>query len=180
MVRIFIAIDLPSPIRERIRECQEALSATEAKLTLVNAESAHITLKFIGEVDPSQLDPIGSALCTIRFPAFDFEVRGIGANNLRSPRVVWGNVKDGGECARLHRQIEEVLVPFGVPKENRAFTPHVTLARVRRPHPSLLPALRHFAEEYLGKGEACCIRLKKSTLLPSGPRYEDLFEVMSV
>jgi 2'-5' RNA ligase len=180
MVRIFIAIDLPSPIRERIRECQVALSATEAKLTLVQADSAHITLKFIGEVDPSLTDPIISALDTIRFPAFDFEVRGIGANNLRSPRVIWGNIQDGGSCALLHRQLEEVLVPFGIPRENRAFTPHVTLARVRRPHPSLLPALRQLKEEYLGKGEARSIRLKKSTLLPSGPRYEDLYEVRSI
>jgi 2'-5' RNA ligase len=180
MVRIFIAIDLPSPVRERIRECQKALSATEAKLTLVNADSAHITLKFMGEVDPSIVDPIISALCTIRFPPFEFEVSRIGANNPRSPRVIWSNVGDGGACADLHRQIEEVLSPFGIPRENRAYTPHVTLARVKRPHPSLFPVLQRLAGEYLGKGEARSIRLKKSTLLPEGPRYEDLAEVTCI
>jgi 2'-5' RNA ligase len=180
MVRIFIAIDLPSPIRERIKECQKALSATEAKLTLVNADSAHITLKFIGEVDPSIVDPIISALCTIRFPPFEFEVCHIGTNNPRSPRVIWSDVQDGGACAGLHHQIEEVLTPFGIPKENRSFTPHVTLARVKRPHQSLLPVLRRLSGEYLGKGEARSIRLKKSTLLPAGPRYEDLSEVTCI
>jgi 2'-5' RNA ligase len=180
MVRIFIAIDLPSPVREQIRECQKILSTTEAKLTLVNADNAHITLKFIGEVDPSEVNPIISALSTIRFPAFDFEVRGIGANNPRSPRVIWANVQDGGACAALHRLIEDVLTPFGIPRENRAFTPHITLARVKRPHSSLFPALQRLADENLGKGQARNIRLKKSTLLPAGPRYEDLFEVRSV
>jgi 2'-5' RNA ligase len=180
MVRIFIAIDLPSPIRERIKECQAALSVAEAKLTFVNADSAHITLKFIGEVDPSQLDPIIAALNTIRFMAFPFEVAGIAVNNPRSPRVIWGNVQDKGACAALHQQIESVLVPFGIPREGRKFTPHVTLARVKRPHPSLSPALRRLAEDYLGQGEAQSIKLKKSTLLPAGPQYEDLFEVRSV
>jgi 2-5 RNA ligase len=145
MVRIFIAIDLPSPIRERIKECQQALSATEARLTLVNADSAHITLKFIGEVDPSTVAPIISALCTIHFPPFEYEVSRIGTNNPRSPRVIWSNVQDRGACADLHRQIEQVLAPFGVPKEGRPFTPHVTLARVKRPHPSLTPVLQRLA-----------------------------------
>jgi 2'-5' RNA ligase len=179
MVRIFIAIDLPLPIRERIRECQTILSRTEAKLTLVNAGSAHITLKFIGEVDPSFLDPIISALSTVHFPAFEFEVSGIGANNPRSPRVIWANIHDDGACASLHEKIESVLAPLGIEKENRGFTPHVTLARVKRLHPTLTPALRGLSEEYLGKGKAKSIQLKKSTLLPSGPQYEDLFEVMN-
>ncbi|MDD1676071.1 MAG: RNA 2',3'-cyclic phosphodiesterase [Methanomicrobiales archaeon] len=177
MVRIFIAIDLPSPIRERVRDCQQILTRTDAKLTLVNADSAHITLKFIGEIDPSLLDSFIAALDTIRFPAFDFEVSGVGANNLRSPRVIWGNVQDKGACAALHEQVERVLAPLGVLRENRAFTPHVTIARVKRPHPSLIPALKSLAGEYLGKGEARDIHLKKSTLLPSGPHYEDLYEV---
>jgi 2'-5' RNA ligase len=180
MVRIFIAIDLPPTVRERIKECQRVLSATEAKLTMVNADSAHITLKFIGEVDLSEVEPFISALCTIRFPPFEFEVSRIGVNNPRSPRVIWSNVEDGGACADLHRQIEEVLTPFGIPRENRPFTPHVTIARVKRPHPSLFPVLQQLAGEYLGKGEARSIRLKKSTLLPAGPRYEDLAEVMCI
>jgi 2'-5' RNA ligase len=158
MVRIFIAIDLPPAIRERIKECQRVLSASDAKLTMVNANSAHITLKFIGEVVPSGMSRIGT-------------------NNPRSPRVIWSNVEDGGACADLHRQIEEVLTPFGIPRENRPFTTHVTIARVKRPHPSLFPVLQRLAGEYLGKGEARNIRLKKSTLLPEGPRYEDLAEV---
>ncbi len=180
MVRIFIAIDLPPAVRERIRECQKAFSETEAKLTLVRADSAHITLKFIGEVDPDRLEPIIAALCTIRFEPFAYEVCGIGANNLRSPRVIWCNVKDGGGCGDLHHRIEEVLTPFGIPKESRSYTPHVTLARVKRPHPSLLPVLKQRAGEYLGNGEAQSIRLKKSTLLPEGPRYEDLAEVKGI
>jgi 2'-5' RNA ligase len=180
MVRIFIAIDLPPAIRERIKECQRVLSASDAKLTMVNANSAHITLKFIGEVVPSGIEPIISALSTIRFLPFEFEVSRIGTNNPRSPRVIWSNVEDGGACADLHRQIEEVLTPFGVPRENRPFTTHVTIARVKRPHPSLFPVLQRLAGEYLGKGEARNIRLKKSTLLPEGPRYEDLAEVTCI
>ncbi|MDD1673438.1 MAG: RNA 2',3'-cyclic phosphodiesterase [Methanomicrobiales archaeon] len=171
---------MPSSVRKQIKECQIILSKTEAKLTFVNPACAHITLKFIGEVDPSLLEPIIVALCTIRFSSFPYQVTGVGANNLRSPRVIWATVQDGGACALLHRQLEDALATLGIARDGRAFTPHTTLARVKRPHLSLIPALKHLSQKHLGEGEAIGIRLKKSTLLPSGPLYEDLLEVRSI
>ncbi len=177
MVRIFIAIDLPPEIREQVRECQKILSKTNAKLTLVNPSITHITLKFIGEMPTPRIDPIVQALSTLRFTSFPFDVSGIGANNPRAPRVIWANVKDGGRCADLHRDIEEILTPLDIPRDGRPFTPHATLARVRSFHPSLLSALQTLRDQTLGTTEARCVRLKKSILQPSGPVYEDLVEV---
>ncbi|MDD1671943.1 MAG: RNA 2',3'-cyclic phosphodiesterase [Methanomicrobiales archaeon] len=178
MVRIFIAIDLPRYIKEQIRESQTILSTTGAKLTLVNPDVTHITLKFIGEVDLPRLDAIVKAFSTILFEPFSYEVHGIAGNNRHSPRVIWGNVQDKGHCARLHHIIEDTLSPLGISRENRAFTPHITFARVKTFHPSLLAVLRGISQTQLGSGEVHGIHLKKSTLLADGPRYEDIAEVV--
>lgn len=178
MVRIFIAIDLPRHIQEQIRASQTILSTTGAKLTLVNPDVTHITLKFIGEVDLPHLDAITAAFSTILYEPFSYEVLGIAGNNQHSPRVIWGNVQDGGHCSRLHRVIDDTLSPLGISRESRTFTPHITIARVKTFHPSLLQVLRRTSQTRLGAGEVHGIHLKKSTLLPGGPQYEDIAEVI--
>jgi len=178
MVRIFIAIDLPPAIKEQIQECQSILSTSRAKLTLVNPSSVHITLKFIGEVDPVLIEPISQALKKFNFEPFNLSIERIGTNNPRSPRVIWGNVVDSGKCVLLHHDIETILAPFGIPNEPRPFTPHMTIARVKNFHPSLLETLKKISDMNLGGTTVNGIILKKSTLRPEGPLYENLCEVV--
>lgn len=177
MVRLFVAIDLPAEVRERLRKPQELLKQSRARLSLVDPAIIHITLKFIGEVPPERAEQIMPALATINLGPFDIRITGIGSNNPRQPRVIWCTIEDAGSSAALHDRIEAVLEPLGIPREGRPFRPHATLARVKQYDPSLTARLRDIPRGDYG---SCTIRswqLKKSILTPQGPVYETLLEV---
>ena len=177
MVRTFIAIDLAPEVRERMRGPQEALAGCRARLSLVKPPAIHITLKFLGEIDEKALARVKEALSALRFTPFEVSLAGVKGNPPPSPRVIWCEVRDEGGCRRLFQLVEDALAPLGIPREKRAYTPHATLARVKRPDPSLIPVLKSLASEEFGSCPVRSIRLKKSTLTPTGPVYEDLLEV---
>jgi 2'-5' RNA ligase len=177
MTRVFIAIDLPDAIRERIAETQKALARSDARLTFVAPRNMHLTLKFIGEVDDGTLEAIRSALPGVTAVPFEIAIMGVGANNPRRPRVVWSNIEDAGKTGGLHDAIEGVLAPLGIEREERAYTPHITIARVRQFDPSLLGAIERVAGTEFGSFRADRYALKKSTLTKQGPLYEDIMEV---
>jgi len=177
MVRTFIAIDLTPEVRERMGGPQERLAACRARLTLVKPASIHITLKFLGEIDEETLGKVKEALSGIRHEPFEVSIGRVKGNPPSSPRVVWAEVQDGGRCRRLFDLVEEALAPLGIPKERRPYTPHATLARVKRSDPSLVPLLKCLESEEFGSFTVSCIKLKKSTLTPQGPVYEDILEV---
>lgn len=160
-----------------MRGPQEILAGCRARLTVVRPDAIHITLKFLGEIDEKTLGRVREALSTIRFDPFEISVGGVKGNPPSSPRVIWSGVRDAGECGRLFALVEEALLPLGVPKEKRAYTPHATLARVKRFDSSLLPPLKSLAPEEFGSCPVRCIKLKKSILTPAGPIYEDIMEV---
>jgi RNA 2',3'-cyclic 3'-phosphodiesterase len=177
MVRTFIAIDLAPEVRERMRGPQAALAGCRARLSLVAPPSIHITLKFLGEIDEKTLDRVKEALSALRFTPFEVSLAGVKGNPPPSPRVIWCEVRDEGGCRRVFRLVEDALAPLGIPRERRAYTPHATLARVKRPDPSLIPVLKSLASEEFGSCPVRSIKLKKSTLTPGGAIYEDLLEV---
>jgi 2'-5' RNA ligase len=177
MVRTFIAIDLPPDMTDRVPPFQEILKQSAARLTLVDPRNIHLTLKFLGEVEEPLLSSIGDALRSLRSYPFSMALNGVAGNPPQAPRVIWCNVQDAGQCARLHARVEEVLAPLGIPRDPRAFTPHVTIARVKRFDPSLLPQVRAVAQTTLGTCRVSGLSFKKSTLTPRGPLYENLAEV---
>ena len=177
MVRTFIAIDLTPEVRERMQGLQGILAGSRARLTIVKPDAIHITLKFLGEIDEKTCERVIKALSAIRFGPFEIALGGVTGNPPSFPRVIWSGVRDEGACGRIFALVEEALLPLGIPKEKRAYTPHATLARVKRFDPSLLPALKDLASEEFGSCPVRCIELKKSTLTPAGPVYEDIMEV---
>ncbi|WP_292366109.1 MULTISPECIES: RNA 2',3'-cyclic phosphodiesterase [unclassified Methanoculleus] len=177
MVRTFVAIDLPEEIRERARESQEILRRSEGRLAIVDPANLHITVKFLGEVDPALIEPIVEALRTVRADPFEMTVGHAVCNPPRRPRVVWCDVADAGESAALARQVDDLLAPLGFSREKRPFRPHVTLARVKEFHPSQCREAASTPREPLGTCRVESIKLKKSMLTPRGSIYEDLAEV---
>ncbi len=177
MVRLFVAIDLPEDIRERLRGPQEHLKKSSARLNPVDPALIHMTLKFIGEVDNDAVGKIISVLSTVTFSPYVLRVTGIGSNNPRQPRVLWCDIADGGASAVLHAQVEDVLLPLGIPRDDRPFRPHATLARVKQSDPSLPGWIRAIPPGDFGGCTVQSFRLKKSTLTPRGPVYETLLEV---
>ncbi len=177
MVRLFVAIDLPEDIRERLRGPQEHLKKSSARLNPVDPALIHMTLKFIGEVRDDAPARIGSALSGVTFSPYTLQVTGIGSNNPRQPRVIWCEIADGGASAALHALVEDALLPLGIARDDRPFRPHATLARVKQPDPSLPGWIRAIPPGDFGSCTVREFRLKKSTLTPKGPVYETLLEV---
>lgn len=178
MVRAFVAIDLPDAIRDRIRVAQKALLQSDAKVTPVDPKIVHITLNFLGEVEPPRIRRVSEVLGGVTGTPFTLTVRGIQGNPSGRPRVIWCEIEDGGGCAGLHQRIEELLAPLGFPRESRRYVPHATVARVRRFDPSLLAAISPLSSMEFGSCRVDGISLKKSTLTPKGPIYEDIMEVV--
>jgi 2'-5' RNA ligase len=176
MVRAFIALELSEEIRKRLREAQDTLRTSSARMTFVEPENIHITVKFLGEVDDRTLPRVIEALKTIIFSPFPVSATTITVNNPKRPFTVWASVQDEGRSQELFRLVEDAIAPFGFARETRRFTPHATLARVRVPDPSLFKVLSLLAGKTYGDCTVSGMKLRKSTLTPQGPLYEDLME----
>ena len=177
MVRVFVALELAPQVRDALAGSQQTLRSCGARLSFVKPDSIHITVKFLGEVDEKKLPAVKDALKGITCTPFHLRATSITADNLSRPRTVWSAIEDGGRSAALFNKVEDALEPLGFPRETRKFTPHATIARVKRPDPSLLPAIGTLKAFSAGESLISGFTLKKSTLTPQGPIYEDLLEV---
>jgi len=177
MARSFVALELSGEIRERLSEAQAVLRTCSARLTFVDPAIIHVTAKFLGEVDEKRLVLVQEALQKIAFTPFPVTAGVVTVNNPRRPQTVWCSIDDGGNGARLLDLIESALSPLGFPRESRKFTAHATVARVKEYDPSLMKALEQLKGKTYGSCTVAGMKLKKSTLTPRGPLYEDLLEV---
>ncbi len=165
------------------RELQRraAAAAPRAKITWIPADRLHLTVRFIGEVDERRATAIGEVLSTpVEVKPFNLTLCGAGAFPLRgTPRVVWVGVTDGREdLLAVERAVTSRLTPLGIPEEERAYRPHLTLARVREPaglrSGSLLEGL---TDQHLGTVRIDAITLFQSKLSPKGPSYTPLLRI---
>jgi 2'-5' RNA ligase len=177
MVRAFLALELSAEIRERLAVAQEVLRTCSARMTFVEPANIHITLKFLSEVDDRLLPRVMDAVRAVAFTPFVVDVGSVTVNNPKRPFTVWCSISDAGKGEELFRQIENALVPLGFARETRRFTPHATLARIKDFDPSLFAVLKTLEGKTYGDCTIAGIKLKKSTLMPRGPVYEDLLEV---
>lgn len=187
-VRAFIAIASSRALLDALARLQSELRAGPGGGAgrWVAPENAHLTLKFLGDVPAERTAAIARALeatCAAQAP-FTLTLQGLGCfPNTRRPRVVWVGVREErGALQALHSQIEQALAALGYPAEGRAFTPHLTLARVRegaaagevealgrsvveRQPTAELPLAQMLVREVI---------LFRSDLRPEGPRYTPL------
>jgi 2'-5' RNA ligase len=134
-MRLFTAIDLPGEILLRLERLISALRA-EALINWSPLANLHVTTKFIGPWPEQRLEELHTALSSIppRQP-FEIELKNLGwFPNARSPHTFWIGVH-GEALNQLQRETEESLVPLGIARENREFSPHLTLARIKTPVP---------------------------------------------
>jgi len=135
-IRAFIAIELPGQVKAALAQLQGSLRTSKsASVKWVDPESIHLTIKFLGNVDEAEIPALTKALSEAvkGIAPFSLQLGDPGAfPNTHAPRVVWVGV--GGEIEpirALHNNIDRVLTPLGFPPEKRAFSPHLTLGRVR-------------------------------------------------
>jgi 2'-5' RNA ligase len=177
MTRSFIALELSDDIKDQLAFTQQALRGCKARLTFVDPERIHITVKFLGEVADKKLREVMNALATVSFLPYSVTTGYVTVNNKNRPHTVWCTIQDAGESEKLFTLIEDALAPLGFARETRRFTAHATIARVKSFDPSLFTALGTLTAASYGSCRIGGMRLKKSTLLPQGPVYEDLLEV---
>lgn len=179
-VRAFIAVELDEKARELIRDVQTRLKSAGADVKWVKPENAHLTLKFLGDVPEKRLKAVIEALETLTAAASPIPTRltrlGMFPDR-RRPRLLWIGLDDAeGRLTRLAEAVETALGNVGFKKEDRAFQPHITIARLRSSHN--VGALAETAAQLsipCGINQSfASLTLFKSTLTPAGPVYESL------
>jgi len=129
-MRLFIALDIDDEIRQRIGRFLEGVSGFSPEARWVRLESMHITLKFIGEKPAEVVSSLQEKLQDVKVPAFQLTFAGTGFfPTPRSARVFWIGIQADSQLQSLAAAIDEATAPLGIPREDRAFSPHLTLAR---------------------------------------------------
>jgi 2'-5' RNA ligase len=137
-MRAFIAIELPATIQDILyRTCLDLGEriGSRAAVRWVKPDNIHLTLRFLGDIQPDLIPQIGRAidLKVVHLPVFDLELGELGSfPNLRNPRIIWVGIgRDTGPLNRLHASIEQELMRFGWEPDGRRFHPHLTIGRVK-------------------------------------------------
>jgi 2'-5' RNA ligase len=129
-MRLFVALDIDDGIRVRIARFLDAVRGLAPDARWVRPESLHVTLKFIGEQSEDKEEEIKQTLETIKANMLEIDIRGYGFfPGTRMPRVFWVGIEAGAELPSLAATVDNELAALGVPKEEHAFNPHLTLAR---------------------------------------------------
>ena len=177
LVRAFVALEIPGAVADSLAQAQKQMEATGADIKLVERENLHLNLKFLGELSREEVLEAKSRLAGLSLKGADFTVKGVGAfpTPVR-PRVVWAGIAPGDEplVVPIATGVINALEGIGE-RDDRPFTPHITLARVRSPRNAreLTDVLRRIAGLEFGTIALREIKLKSSRLTPSGPIYGD-------
>lgn len=185
LLRAFIASELPPALQDSIQTATAKLRETlgDGLIRWVPPHNVHLTLKFLGDVSTSSLELIKQMLVTeaSQFAAFDALVEGLGCYpNVRRPRVLWVGLKAPAELVSLQRGIEAASARLGYESEERDFSPHLTIGRVRQNVSSsdvhrIRTAMESCHIGMLGTVQVDAVHLFKSELRPEGSIYTRLF-----
>jgi len=175
-MRLFVAIEIPAEIRAKIMDFVATVKPKVPGARWVRPEGLHITLKFLGNVADEKRDAIEGALRTIKSAGFKLSLQKTGAfPTPKYPRVLWIGIDSGPELANLATQVDQVLSPLAFEREKRAYTPHVTLARMdERGKKSDVAAALSEPNISFGTMTATDFHLYESKLSPQGARYTKL------
>jgi 2'-5' RNA ligase len=167
-IRLFVALELPADFRQRLTHLQTGIPDAN----WVAEENFHLTLRFIGEVPGSSFESIATSLESLSAPGFSIEPCGLNHFGSKQPRAIWVAIKDCPSLLHLAKKIETALQRTGLAPEQRKFTPHITLARLKNATPqrigSYLSANGDFAYPPI---EVDHFTLFSSILGQSGPTY---------
>ncbi|MDP1544413.1 MAG: RNA 2',3'-cyclic phosphodiesterase [Anaerolineales bacterium] len=184
-LRTFIAIDLPAPIQASIEKQTARLRQTLGGefIRWVSVQNMHLTLKFIGTIAASHVDFLKQLLTRTAdmHPQFDLQIGGIGSfPTSKRVRVLWAGIHAPADLASLQRNIEDGTTRLGYEREERPYSPHLTLGRVRQ-NTSLADlqkisaALNNIQLGNISSFRVDSIHLYNSDLRPEGSIYTKLF-----
>jgi len=179
-VRSFVAILLSEEVRAAVAAEIARLRPLAPRVSWVSPPNLHLTLKFLGELPPEALEQVKEGLTAAVAGAAPFSLHfcGLGAfPGMARPRVVWVGVDEGGQAAQtLQARVEAALTPRGFAREERRYSPHLTIGRVRDPRglTQLEGAMARDARVEFGRLQVGGLSLMRSDLSPAGARYTEL------
>ncbi len=183
-IRSFIAIELPDEVKEIVAMIIKRLRPAQYRyVKWVAPVGIHLTIKFLGNISSDQLPQITGIMKTAagRVPPLQLRLGGMGMfPNEQRPRVIWVALEGNTEpLAAMQSEIEKALAPLGFAPENRAFTPHLTIGRVRdnaspEERKEIAVVVKEKKIDYDVSFTLREISLMKSTLTPTGAIYNRL------
>jgi 2'-5' RNA ligase len=180
-LRVFIAVETSAAVRQRASELIESLRAARADVKWVDPANLHLTLKFLGDAPAADVAKIAEAVrgAVAPLPPFELEVGGAGAfPTVARPRTIWIGAGEGSEpMVELAKAIDKAMRPLGFPREQRPYSPHLTIGRIRKPGPGLreLSEAVHRADSFAaGRMHVDEVVVFSSQLTPQGSVYTAL------
>lgn len=177
-IRSFLAIELDEDLVPKILDVQNEFKKTNANIKYVPSQNMHFTLKFFGNIDLDIVDDISSAVEKVikNYSSFDLNIKNCGCfPNKKVIKVLWLGLEEGSPIKDLQKDLDKEFRKLGFKKEKN-FISHLTIGRVKSPKnkKEIREAIEKFENIEIGKMSVSKICLKKSTLTPQGPIYEDI------
>lgn len=185
VIRAFIAINLTAEIQERLEDITTSFKRqlNDVPVRWVPSGNIHLTLKFLGDVSVANIEILTELLSSeaAGHKPFEISVGGIGAfPHNRRPRVIWVGVEAPADLLLIQNGIESAMARIGYPREERPFSPHLTLGRVSRNANSsdvhqISRVLESSKVGFLGATNVRQISLYRSDLTPKGAVYTEIY-----
>ncbi len=179
--RLFIAVEIVQPdILTKITMLQDFMKGYTG-IRMVHPNLLHFTLHFLGNTPATKINDLKRCIENIEVKKFYINLAGCGVfPNSRRPRVIWIGVTEGREkLIALQQQLKSALQERDFPVENRTYSPHLTLSRVKKLNAATTSIINHFLSQYqdfeAGQIPVTTVILKESTLTPTGPVYRKIY-----
>ena len=177
-IRSFLAIDLAEDLKPKIADVQRQFKKTDANIKYVPSQNMHFTLKFFGNIDEDMVEEISEAVEKVikSYSSFDLSIGGCGSfPNQNTIKVLWIGINEGSPIADLQKELDVEFKKLGFRKE-RNYISHLTIGRPRnaKNKKQMKDAINSLKDIEIGTMTVSKISLKKSTLTPQGPIYEDI------
>ena len=177
-VRAFLAIDLGDDLKPKINKIIREFKQIDTRIKYVELTNLHLTLKFFGDIDTNGLELLEKSIANVLadFNKFDIKIKGCGSfPNKNHIKVIWVGIDDDSIIRDLHDRLDKEFVRLGFDKDKK-FSTHLTIGRMKsaKNKNKVREVIEEFEDVEIGEMEVSKISLKKSTLTPQGPIYEDL------
>jgi 2'-5' RNA ligase len=177
-VRAFLAIDLDDDLKPKINRIIKEFKQIDARIKYVELTNLHLTLKFFGEIDTEGLELLEEKIANVvsEFNPFDIKIKSCGAfPNNNHIKVIWVGIDEDSIIRELHDKLDKEFTKLGFDRDKK-FSTHLTIGRMKsaKNKDKVKATIEEFSDIEIGEMTVNRISLKKSTLKPSGPVYEDL------
>jgi 2'-5' RNA ligase len=173
MHRLFVALPIPEPIADLLLDLENGPEG----LRWVHADSLHVTLRFVGEVDGAVAEDVAAALGGLDAPGFNLALSGVGCFSHRRHGALWAGLSPREPLAGLAARVDRAVQSAGLRPETRAYHPHITLARWSGPQPEVKSWLERHGALTSPPWRVDRFVLFESRLGKAGPSYREVLEV---